>query len=540
MIQGLAVGVGAFAESAATHGKSGGPEEVQAYQQKEQESKIQAQQARDAQKDQQVRQAMMVGDTNFKMAQNIHYLATLPLEAYASHMKVQEAQQGYDIAGANFKNENWGFSAAQANGTEPIGPQNVATAQAKLSRYLGGDKRGAVAILGKDDPAVQAAQAVLDNKAPSASDVMAAGQGLRTAQQQSVATAEAKTKQEEAAANAPLGDDKVAGLNAGLLQLYQVSNPGAKTLPEGMSLPAGATPKDYARIEGLVQHEETAKSMQVSRTLADQIRQQNLNLLQGPQGIPENLQGPEYVAAVAQKDPGEANELRAYGQGKLVLSPAVARTAQGQALTKQILRAYPQYNQANAPAYQKQFLEFTSGKIGQSLNSYFAATDHLNKAFALVSGASTFDLNNPAGKVHQQLDTAKEVMSSELAKAVGNGSLTEDEKAGMLAAIDGKVLKVETKSAYTNKLQQMVSMMKGKVDAYKSQWQSTAVPGAEQPSNLTDADEATQKLSGAAAPKAPSGKVVSLRGAIALPINQGKTEDQVRADIIAHGHQVGQ
>lgn len=39
---------------------------------------------------------------------------------------------------------------------------------------------------------------------------------------------------------------------------------------------------------------------------------------------------------------------------------------------------------------------------------------------------------------------------------------------------------------------------------------------------------------------ASSGKSVSLAAAMALPINKGKTEDEVRADITAHGHQVGQ
>jgi len=37
-----------------------------------------------------------------------------------------------------------------------------------------------------------------------------------------------------------------------------------------------------------------------------------------------------------------------------------------------------------------------------------------------------------------------------------------------------------------------------------------------------------------------SGKSVSLKAAMALPVNKGKTEDQVRADIAAHGHQVGE
>jgi hypothetical protein len=37
----------------------------------------------------------------------------------------------------------------------------------------------------------------------------------------------------------------------------------------------------------------------------------------------------------------------------------------------------------------------------------------------------------------------------------------------------------------------------------------------------------------------PSGKEVSLAAAMALPINKGKSETDVRADIVAHGHKVG-
>jgi hypothetical protein len=66
------------------------------------------------------------------------------------------------------------------------------------------------------------------------------------------------------------------------------------------------------------------------------------------------------------------------------------------------------------------------------------------------------------------------------------------------------------------------------------------------PSTRTEAAgvAGTQPVPGAApaaaTPKVPTGKAVSLKAAMALPINQGKTEDQVRADILAHGHQVGQ
>jgi hypothetical protein len=63
--------------------------------------------------------------------------------------------------------------------------------------------------------------------------------------------------------------------------------------------------------------------------------------------------------------------------------------------------------------------------------------------------------------------------------------------------------------------------------------------------NPQSAAQAAQKQGWQATPqnfggKASSGKSVSLRDAMALPINKGKTEEQVRADIVAHGHEVGQ
>jgi hypothetical protein len=188
--------------------------------------------------------------------------------------------------------------------------------------------------------------------------------------------------------------------------------------------------------------------------------------------------------------------IRGYGQGRLVLSSVIARTPQGQALTKQILRTYPNFVAAKAEGYQKQYNEFTSGKIGTSINSYKTSLDHLNDMFDHVASASPVDLNSPTSTIHRQLDTDKEFLSTELAKAVSNGNMTEGEKQGMLAAIDGKTLGVATKDKYQTQLREVVKLLSGKLGGFQSQWNSTAVEGSEPPSNLTDAAAATKKLAG--------------------------------------------
>ena len=356
--------------------------------------------------------------------------------------------------------------------------------------------RTASQLLPAGNPSLVAMRNALDasNQTPQA--LIMANIGLKKELDAQEGINDAKIKQAAAAAAAPLGA-KAAAVNQMLEKRYQVLNPG-KSLPTEFQVTADSTPKDYDRIQASMKDTEAAQGTAATRDLTNQIHQQTLDLLKGPQGIDPNLSGSAYVDAVAKIDPGQADLIKGYGQGRLVLSPNIARTPQGVALTKQILRAYPSYIQAKAEGYQKQYNEFTSGKTGGSINAYKTSLDHVNDMFTNVANASTADLNNPASTIHRQLDVDKNIISSELAKAVSNGQMTEGEKDQMTASVDGKTLGVATKGTYQDKLREVVRLLGGKLGAFQSQWASTAVEGSEPPSNLTDAAAATQKLIGGA------------------------------------------
>jgi hypothetical protein len=497
MVTSLADGLSATGKSFATGGKEGGAEEVQQLEAQRQQMKQSAVASQQAQTDAELQNKLTTGKIN-SMNVQAHILGqTWQDEVDQSHFKTQEAQQNLAITGADFMKANWGMTPEQASGKAPLTPQNISTSQSMLTRTIGDDKIGAVAILGKDNPAVIEAQRVTKLPAPTAQEIAAAGQGLIVAQQQSAATTAAKEAQGKAAEVAPLGA-KADSINAMTEKRFQVLNAG-KPLPDAFKVGPNSTPADAKRIAESLQQTEAAQGTAATRELTNQIHQQTLDLLKGPQGIDPTATGPAYLDAVTKIDPAQANMIKGYGQGRIPFSAARALTAQGQGTLKQILRAYPNYVVAKAEGYQKQYNEFTSGKVGTSINSYKTSLDHLNDAFDNVERASTADLNNPTSTIHRQLDVDKEFLSTELAKAVSNGNMTEGEKAGMLKAIDGKTLGVATKGTYQDKLRETVRLLGGKLDAFQSQWKSTAVEGVEPPSNLTDAAAATQKLAGGTA-----------------------------------------
>lgn len=94
MVQGLALGLGAFGTAIATHGKEGGVQEVEQVQAEEQDQKIKAQQAAQAQRDAYIQQQMTVIDTNQKMGQNVLLMATLPATLTKADMEAKSATLG--------------------------------------------------------------------------------------------------------------------------------------------------------------------------------------------------------------------------------------------------------------------------------------------------------------------------------------------------------------------------------------------------------------------------------------------------------------
>jgi hypothetical protein len=153
------------------------------------------------------------------------------------------------------------------------------------------------------------------------------------------------------------------------------------------------------------------------------------------------------------------------GQGRVQLTPGMLRSKDGQALLQQVVGKYNDYDPTRADAYKKTREDFTSGKTAVGINSYNTAIAHLGTMFDHIQSATSMDINNPFSAAHRQLDLDKQLVSTELAKAVSNGNMTEGEKKDILEAISGY-----TVDSYRTRIKEAVTLLHGKLESYQQQW----------------------------------------------------------------------
>ena len=180
--------------------------------------------------------------------------------------------------------------------------------------------------------------------------------------------------------------------------------------------------------------------------------------------------GPAYLKTLP---PQRAGMVQAIGEGRIELTPSMLRSKDGQLLAQQATNAYPDFDQSKAQSYFKTRQDFTSGKTSVGINSYNTAIAHLGTMYTHVGGTNSLQLNNPVSDVHRQLDVDKQLVSTELTKAVSNGQMTEGEKNQILSSISGV-----TVGSYQTRIKEAVTLLNGKLEAYQQQWNNGAPPGA--------------------------------------------------------------
>jgi hypothetical protein len=117
--------------------------------------------------------------------------------------------------------------------------------------------------------------------------------------------------------------------------------------------------------------------------------------------------------------------------------------------------------------------DYTSGQTSKALNSYNTAIAHLSTMRDHVHDSDFVDLNNPTSDTYRRMALDKQLVSTELAKAVSANQMTEKEKGDILNSITSY-----TTHGYEQKIQEAVSLLKGKLDSYQNQWDNGAPPGA--------------------------------------------------------------
>lgn len=334
MVQGLALGFDAFGKSIATHGREGGVEEVQQVQAAQQAQKIQAQQARDQAKNAQVQQQMMVGDTNMRMAQNIHFLATMPDEIEASHVKLAGEKQAQAITGADFQAAHGGmtpdeFSSAlsgKSSSTSGGAPNTFFTTNAQ--QQLG----AATKILGSEDPYVKQLQATLADPKATPKDLWTATNRIQNQVALQEKATDAQVKKDTAAANSTVGK---------LSTPQALADPGAQAAIQAKIDDPNTDPADLPRLRTLMP--QAAVAQLNAQTIKEREKRNEQIVTQGDPDVAGKLLAnrsltlselksrqvtPEFIASVvkaAQKYDPNFKPAEADAQAKIAGAPANAQ-----------------------------------------------------------------------------------------------------------------------------------------------------------------------------------------------------------------------
>lgn len=483
MISGLATGLGAFATSAATQGREGGVKEVVQVQGEEQRQRLAARESAIAQKNQQIQQQLTVADTNHKLAQNILLMAILPDEVSQKHMQTAALEQSVQtgkVALAQATNEfvsQWGYNPI--SGTNPTGAtQNAAGATKATQQYI--DFAADPRVLGPDHPAVKTATEALiaAQKTGDVNAIIGAQAGLRRAIGYHQQEVEMGIKQQQQAENAPFGD-KANALNAALQRRYQVLNPG-KPLPPELAVSPNSIPKDFDRVDKIMQQTENAQATKANRDIVNGMRDEMMKLAKGAD-IPgdDTKTGDEYIASLPV---GVAATIKAIHEGREAPPTAGSRSAAAQTILGALNHAYPEYDATKYPSYLDARKKFTSGPEGKGINALNTVETHLQRMYdhatsAFTSGGITGKVTGFFGdKDVRALDIDRTAVATELSKAYAAVQISEGEIRDWEEKLDFTKPGMTTGKLITN-LKEIDALLEGKQKAYAQQW-STASPSS--------------------------------------------------------------
>jgi hypothetical protein len=422
MISGLATGLGAAGTALATHGREGGVAGVTAIQGEEQRQKLEAQSAAMAKKNAQIQQQLTIADTNHKLAQNIILMSTLPIDLQMKDLALTEAQQ-HVVAGkaslasmqAEFMSQ-YGMTPDQFNGMMSGAPATTDQKTTQNVRDFSQQKVAAAAqVLPKDDPYVQKAQQILSDPNASPKDIFDAVATVNRQVGLQAQVTKTKAEQQTVAETAPYGD-RAPGINNAMLKRYQVMHPEAKVLPDGLAVNKDSTPKDWERIDKIMQQTETAEATQVQRGIINEMRKTTLALsgMGAPLGD-TSKGGPEYLATLPTAEQALVREI---GTGKAAPDRMSYLLSRNPKLTAEVALAFPDWDSSRASSYPVTYKDFTSGKTSVMLNSGATAAKHLAE-LKKINDENPVESRNPLSGPGKAFKNKLNTVAGELVKFYG-------------------------------------------------------------------------------------------------------------------------
>lgn len=236
-------------------------------------------------------------------------------------------------------------------------------------------------------------------------------------------------------------------------------------------------------------------------------------------------------------DPAMKASVTAVANGSMKLGDVFGRgatTTQKAQFVAAVKAENPNYNSGDHDIENSARRYMISGQGGQTLtaiNTAYNHLDHLDKAATAINGGDVKALNKFANEMGVQVqngassqvvfDLVKTALKGEMAKAFTGAGATVDEQ----HALDVSFNNANSLPTLLAVAHESRGLLQGKEKALKGQ---------------LDAGQRGQANFGALDAGSPggSGMAVSLKDAMSIPANKGKSEADVRKDIESHGHTV--
>lgn len=196
-----------------------------------------------------------------------------------------------------------------------------------------------------------------------------------------------------------------------------------------------------------------------------------------------SLTGQDYIDSLP---PERGAIVKAIGEGRQILSPAMLRSKVGIEIDGQVNKAYPGYDSTRPQAYAAARQKFTSGKIADGINNLNTAATHLGLLYdASTTSATSPGLSFMSRHIVQPFSSTntnatnfqqyKDKVLSEIEHAYNNKALTDSDHDAMKDVINGW-----TPNTARSQERSLAVMLDSKLSAYKSEWNtakaSAAVP----------------------------------------------------------------
>jgi len=255
--------------------------------------------------------------------------------------------------------------------------------------------------------------------------------------------------------------------------------------------------------------------------------------------------------------PGLQATVKAVGEGRMALPPmrGTTQNQQNSQIINAVNLAYPGYKQEMYKSYQDALVELgPKGRTGQGLVAASAGLVHMREMYDAANWLATGPASGLARefgyKPANTLEMSRQRAINAIHGAYDHGVIGKEERDTW-----EKQLNVWSPWEIHEKIEAMMQELSDKIKAQEFNFRSSVPPGAELPGGQLISPDAVDSYRhvmqkdpdltirgvqpGQQQPGMGTSRFgVSLKEAMAAPMNKGKSEDQVRQDIIANGHTV--